>query len=196
MLVKLVPVKTLLLSILCLVAALLPPAQAQAKANALFTGACAVEVTIEFDSPVSLTGTRPDYDISLEGAVDLDASTAGQQACALTFDTFDPLRRTAAGGSGDSTLWSCTSAASSGSWTQSFLDGNGMQSPDTVFGTHSIFGTWDAWTLEVTTPSLNFVGVAELTLQSVNENEKLLNECVLIGVRSLTMVGVMVFQDP
>lgn len=184
---------TALIGALALLTLLLP--MAPAGANALFTGACAVRVQINFKQDIRLTGTSPDYDISLNGAVDLDGSATGTQACVLTFDLLEPLRRTSASGTGDSTTWSCTSAFSSGSWTQTFRKSDGSLSPDSVSGTHTIAGTWDAWTLEVTTPGLNFVGVAELTLEGLQENQKL-EQCLLVGVSSLTMVGTMVFQDP
>lgn len=186
--------KTALVAVLSLCALLFPAGQA--GANALFTGACAVRVRVDFASPgIRLSGTSPNYNISLEGAVDLDPLSSGTQACAITFDTLEPLRRTAASGSGNSTFWSCTSVVASGSWNQSFVDRNGQQSPSPVFGSHSLFGTWDAWTLEVTSPGLNFIGVAELTLDGVPQNQKV-TDCPLSSVQSLTMIGTMVFQDP
>jgi hypothetical protein len=185
--------KTALVALMSLQTLLVPMTPATA-AN-LYTGACAVRVKIDFVDPIRLTGTFPRYDITLSGAVDLDSASVGVQACALTFDTFEPLRRTDASGKGNSTMWSCSSVLSSGSWNQTFQTRTGMFVPSSVFGTHTLTGTWDAWTLEVANPDFTFVGVAELTLDGAAQNQKV-GDCVLAGVWSLTMIGTMVFQDP
>lgn len=138
--------------------------------------------------------TAPSYSLTLEPAVDLNPLAAGQQACAITLDAFEPLRSTSGGGSGVSTLWTCEFALGSGSWNQSWTDSSGAHSPPSVSGSHLLTGTWGSWTLVVNTPSLNFVGVAHLTTQAF-ENLKA-PACAGAGVSSLTMIGQMVFQDP
>lgn len=168
-----------------------PSAQAS-----LWSGSCTVLVTIGFNSGIKATSlTAPGYSLTLEPAVDLNPLAAGQQACAITLDPLEPLRSTSGGGTGSSTLWTCEFALGTGSWNQSWTDSSGAPSPPSVFGaSHLITGTWGAWTLVVNSPSLNFVGVAQLTTQAV-ENLKA-PACAGAGVGSLTMIGEMVFQDP
>jgi len=167
-------------------------AHSPAKAS-LWSGACIVNVTFNFLSPIRATTTSPSYNVSLSGGIDLDPLTAGVQACAITLDALEPLRKTSASGSGSSTIWSCGATLASGSWEQEWRDASGNLNPPRVNGSHSIVGTWDDWTMELRVPSLSFVGVAELTLAPF-ENLKAV-DC-LNGINSLTMSGVMVFQDP
>jgi hypothetical protein len=180
---------SLVVAIVALTASWVPPAHA-----ALWTGTCTVLVTVNFGTRITAAGiSGTNYSISLEG-VDLNPVTAGQQACAITLDPLEPTRSTGGGGNGSSSLWTCGFGLGSGSWSQSWADSSGVGSPPTVVGSHTITGSWNDWVLEVNNPALNFVGVAELTLQAA-ENLKLA-QCAGAGVSSITMIGQMIFQDP
>jgi hypothetical protein len=162
---------------------------------ALFSGACTLEVTINFDSPVTMTDSNPGYSLTISGGTDLDSSRAGNQACVTSLDFVDPFRRTFGDGVGDSTTWTCTSAFSSGSWDQSWYDERGSGSPPPLTGTHTLIGTWNAWLLEVTSPSLNYVAVGELRVAPEHQGA-ITSACQKGGIRSLKLVGTLVFQDP
>lgn len=169
---------------LLLVVAAAPPARA-----ALWTGSCALRVTLSFRSPVRPPLSGPSYDIEATGAADLDLTRSGIQPCATTL-TSSPTTGTGAGGSGSAIAWSCAGTVATGSWFQDF-DAEG---PAGFVGSHTLTGAWGAWTLEVQTPTPNVVGVGEFTLQAVEALKT--PSCATGSLSSVTMVGVLVFQDP
>lgn len=161
----------------------------------LFTGACTIEVILNFDSPVRATDTFPDYTLTIQGGTDLDSGRAGNQACITSLDFVDPLRRTFGEGVGDSTTWTCSSTFSSGTWYQTWQDQQGQFSPPPLTGSHTLIGSWNAWVLEVVSPSLNYVGVGHLRVAPEHQGA-ISNGCLGRGIDSLKLVGNLVFQDP
>ncbi len=171
-------------------------ASAPAAEASLWSGTCAVNVTFTFSSPVrspdptTLTVTRPSYSISVAPAADLNPLTSASEPCAVTLSGVDPFRETSVSASGTSTLWTCQATRAGGSWTQSWGG-----SPPAVSGSHAIVGGPDGWTMVVhNSPSLTFVGTMELVVHPGDTAK--LAQCALGGITSLTMTGVMVFQDP
>jgi hypothetical protein len=163
---------------------------------ALFTGTCAIRATVNLDEPITWTSLgAPNYTISVSGAVDLDPEAAGTQSCGTTLDNFEPLRRTTGNGSGDSTVFSCSTVFASGSWTQFWNEEDGGSTPPPLNGSHTLAGTWGAWTFEVANPSLNFFGVAEMTI-APETAAMTADGCVWGNTQRIVMVGTMVFQDP
>lgn len=161
----------------------------------VWTGACVLDLTFHFNSLIRLTGTAPDYSIDVSPAADLDLTKSGSQACAITLDPLEPSRTTeVVAEDGSSTLWSCSSVLGSGSWDQGWRDGGGSSSPPSFLGSHTITGTWGEWVLTVSSPSLNVIGVANLTIAP--EDAAKIDRCPLTGLASVTMTGVLVFQDP
>jgi hypothetical protein len=170
--------------------ALLLVAGGSAPARAdLWTGACALRVTLTFHSPVRPPLSAPGYDIEASGAADLDLTTPGIQPCARTLSG-GAFGTTQAGGSGSAAAWSCGATVGRGSWDQSFDE----EGPQGFSGSHVLTGTWGDWTLHVQTPSLNVVGVGNLALQAVEATKT--PSCATGSLQSVTMVGVLVFQDP
>jgi hypothetical protein len=169
---------------LVLVTAAATPARAD-----LWSGACTVRVTLSFRAPVRPPLSSPNYDLVLTGATDLDPLTSGVQACARTLSS-EAFGNTGGGGSGTATAWSCGGTLGRGPWHQGF----GAEGPPAFSGTHILTGTWGAWTLHVQSSTLNVVGVAELALQAAEATKT--PSCATGSLESVTMVGVMVFQDP
>lgn len=154
------------------------PAQAS-----VWTGACPVQVDFSFGSKVRSAATlsRPSYSVSISNALGLP--------CAVSLEVSQPLRTTSGGGNGTSLVWTCESTYASGSWSQQW-----SPSLPPVSGSHVITGTWGDWTLIATSSSLNYAGVAALTVHPL-QAAKLL-QCETGGITSLSMLGTMVFQDP
>lgn len=150
----------------------------------IWTGACPIEVNFSFNSRVrtATSLSAPTYTVSISNFL---------LPCAVTLNVNQPLRSTSGGGGGGSILWTCESTLAQGSWSQSW--GSGF--PAVTSGSHVITGTWGAWTMAVASSSLNFAGVAELTISPFEPVDKLA-ECELAGIRDISMVGTMVFQDP
>lgn len=177
-------------------ASMAPSAQAT-----LFTGACQVTVTFDFNTPVRATGTSPSYTVELTPSVvdfspDLVTGWDGIQPCLVTLDAFDPVRDTRGVGEGTSTIWTCTTTAVAGGfWNQDWANREGSSSPPSLVGQHFISGPWGDWTFTLTSPTLNFVGVAQLTAAPF-ENLKQAACLNGTGIRQLTMIGTLVFQDP
>lgn len=169
---------------LLLVAGVASPARAN-----LWSGACALQVAVTFDSPVRPPVAGPSYEIEASGAADLDVTTSGLQACAITLggSTFGA---TSATGRGAAVAWSCAETVAFGSWEQ-FFDAEG---PAGFTGSHILTGPWGAWTLHVQNPALNVVGVGELTIHPADAGKTI--GCGVGSIQSLRMVGVLVFQDP
>ena len=177
--------KFLLAAILgAMFASVVPPAHA-----GLWSGACAVRVTMDFRSPVRPPLASAGYDLSLEGLVDLDLTKSGMQSCVTTL-TGEATGGTYAGGSGVASVWSCAGVVAQGTWHQSF----DPEGPDGFSGTHALTGGWGAWTLSVANSSLNVLGAGELTLQAVETLKT--PSCATGTLSSVTMVGTLVFQDP
>lgn len=178
--------------VMCAVAALLASAVPPVNAG-LYSGTCVLKVTFNFNSPVKTLNTAPGYSVSVSPAADVDPTWSGQQPCAVSLDPLSPARETSVSASGSSSIWACGGVLASGSWDQQWTDESGSASPSAVFGSHTITGTWGAWTLEVRNSSLSFVGVAELTVDPSDATKA--SRCPS-GFSSLTMTGVMAFQDP
>lgn len=172
-----------------LLAVLLVAGPAAPAGADLWSGACALRVTVSFRADVRPPLSSPNYDITASGAADLDLTTPGIQSCAHTLSG-EVFGSTAAGGSGNATVWSCAATVARGSWNQSF-DAEG---PASFSGTHVLTGSWGAWTLHVQSPTLNVVGVAELALQAAEAVKT--PSCAAGSLSSVTMIGVLVFQDP
>lgn len=164
----------------------------EARAS-LWSGACLVSVTFNFENNIRLVDGAPDYSVELEALADLDVMRPGMQGCMITLDALEPSRATSGGGSGSSSEWSCAAAVGSGSWEQSWTDGSGSSSPPGFSGSHTITGSWNDWVLTVRNPSLNVVGVAHLSAPFDTQE---VDRCVLVGLSEVTMVGVLLFQDP
>lgn len=167
-----------------LFASVVPPAQA-----GLWSGACAVLVTIDFRSPVRAPLDNVAYDLTLESLTDLDLTKAGMQSCVTTL-TGEATGGTWAGGSGIASVWSCAGVVAQGTWHQSF----DPEGPEGFSGTHALTGGWGAWTLSVANSSLNVLGAGELTLQAVEALKT--PSCAAGTLSSVTMIGTLVFQDP
>lgn len=182
--------RALLMSGLSMILLVVTGPQASAQ---VWTGACVLNVTFQFGSPVRLTGTNPGYTISVTPAADLDPTWSGSQPCVTSLDALSPARATSVSASGSSTLWTCGSVLASGRWDQQWTDRSGNSSPPAVFGSHTIAGSWGDWVLEVRNPSLNFLGIMPLTVHPSSASK--IAQCST-GISSLTMTGVMEFQDP
>lgn len=155
----------------------------------LWSGACALRLTIDFESAVRPPLASPNYTLSATGAADLDVLTPGVQPCAVTLADSN-FSGTAAGGTGSALAWSCAGTVANGWWEQSF----GAEGPDGFTGSHVLSGAWGAWTLHVQTPTPNVVGVGEFTLDPSDATKTL--GCGVGSLGDVTMVGVLVFQDP
>lgn len=156
---------------------------APAAQGSIWTGTCPVRVDFTFNSRMgsAVWLGHPSYSFSVGNLLGLP--------CAVSLDAFQPFRSTNGGGSGSSVIWTCESTLGSGSWNQTW-----SPSLPPVFGSHVITGTWGAWTMVVTSPSLNFSGVIELTTSPFDAAKLAL--CETNGMWSLSMWGTMVFQDP
>lgn len=179
--------KTLLTALVAV--ALVAGGVTPARAN-LWTVTCSLRITLAFRSPVRPPLANPTYDLDVAGLADLDIGRVGTQPCASTLTGTQPLIGTGVWGSGFAPVWSCGLSLGSGSWNQSF-DSEG---PAGFSASHTITGSWGAWTVEVLSPSLNVVGVGEFTLQAVEALKT--PQCASGVLDSVTMVGQMVFQDP
>lgn len=172
-----------------LLALLLVTGGATPARAALWSGTCAVQVTIAFRAPLRPPLSAPNYDISAGGAADLDPTTGGMQPCARTLST-EVFGTTAAGGSGHAIAWSCGTTLATGSWEQGF----GAEGPAPFSGSHVLTGSWGAWTLAIHSTELNVIAVGELALQASEAGKT--RSCATGSLESVTMVGVLVFQDP
>lgn len=168
-----------------LVVAAAPPARAN-----LWTGVCTLRLTIQFRSPAQAPLDNPTYDLDVAGLADLDPVRSGTQPCAATFSGTPPFTETSVDGTGSASVWSCAAVVGRGSWDQSF----GPEGPAGFTGSHTLSGTWGAWTIEVLSPTLNVVGAGHFTLQAVEATKT--PQCVAGSIDSLTLVGEVVFQDP
>ena len=165
------------------------------QANAVvWSGTCLITARFNFSSPIRSFGTAPNYSINVGSVADLDPRSTGTQSCAVTQDPLEIGRATAVSASGTSIEWSCSAAVASGSWNQQWITPSGSSNPPSMFGSHTIDGTWGHWTLTMTADDLSVVGVAELTVHPMDATK--VAQCPLVGLTSLTMVGELVFQDP
>lgn len=151
------------------------------------TGACALRLTIQFESAVRPPVAAPSYGLEATGAADLDVTTPGIQPCAVTLSS-DASTETSAQGNGSALAWSCTGTLGQGSWEQSF----GEEGPAGFDGTHVLTGAWGSWTLHLQSRSLKVAGVGELTLDPADATKTL--GCGVGSTGSVTMIGVVVFQ--
>ena len=177
----------IVLSAVAVLSSLAPNADAT-----VWTGTCALSLTFTFNQPVrsASAGVRsPSYSIQANDARDLDPLSAGTQGCTINASPLDPFRATGAGGEGNSVVWTCESAAGTGSWEQSW-----DPDPASTSGTHAITGTWGNWVMEVNSFALNFAGVINLSLDPSEATK--LSACETTGISSIRMVGIMQFQDP
>jgi hypothetical protein len=157
----------------------------------VWTGVCTMSLSFSFDTPIKSTAslTGPNYDVFAGDARDLNPLASGMQGCAVDTSALSPFRSTSASGAGHSILWTCDQTTASGSWEQTW-----DPDPPSVTGAHTITGTWGQWTMVVNSPSLNFTGVMDLTLDPSFATT--LAQCELGGIYNLRMIGVMHFQDP
>ena len=158
-----------------------PPANAT-----VFTGVCAMSVAISFHSPVGAVPRSVSYDIGGGPARTVNQVTDG---CVVDSDGASFLRSTSASGDGFAQEASCGALVGQGSWEQ-----NWETDPPPMSGNHSITGTWGHWTMVVTSPSLNFTGEMELTVDPLDAAK--LSQCTSNGISGIRMIGVMHFQDP
>ncbi|MDQ4124389.1 MAG: hypothetical protein M3134_02155 [Actinomycetota bacterium] len=161
---------------------------APARAD-LWTGSCALRVTIEFRAPVRPPLSGPNYDLYALPGADLDLTQGGAQSCVRTLSS-QPVGSTSAEGSGTATAWSCGTTLARGSWTQAF----DTEGPQEFSGTHVLTGTWGAWTLHIQSHDLHVIGVGELTLDPSDAAKT--SSCATTALESVTLVGTIVFQDP
>lgn len=169
-------------AVLVLTIALFAATAPSAKAE-IWTGSCPVQIDFSFGSRVrSATAlSHPSYSFEFSNYLGLP--------CAVTLDVFQPLRSTSGSGSGSSATWTCESTLGTGWWNQDWTPGL-----PSVAGSHIITGTWGDWSMVVTNPSLSFSGVVQLTVNPTDAAK--LVTCESTGIRRLSMVGTMVFQDP
>jgi hypothetical protein len=170
------------------VAALIATTVTPAQAN-LWTGACALRITVNFRSPARPPLTSTGYDLDVAGLADLDLTRPGVQSCAATLSG-EPTTETWVAGSGFASVWSCGASLGTGTWHQTF----DPEGPGGFSGSHTFAGSWGAWTLQVANPTLNVVGAGEFTLQAVEATKT--PGCAIGQIQSVTMVGTLVFQDP
>jgi hypothetical protein len=154
-----------------------------------WTGVCALRVTIQFRQPMRAPLSNGAYDLDIASLADADPTKAGSQACAATL-AGEPTTGTYVSGTGHASVWSCAAAVGGGTWHQEF----DPEGPAGFFGSHTLGGSWGAWTLQVSNPSLSVVGVGEFTLQAVEATKT--PSCGTGELDSVTMVGALVFQDP
>jgi hypothetical protein len=158
-----------------------PPAHAT-----VFSGACAVSVNFSFNSPVTATPKSIGYSVALGPARTVTQVTRG---CVTDVSPLSPFRSTSGSGSGHAVTWTCEAAVGLGTWEQSW-----DPDPPPMSGAHSIAGTWGDWTMVVNSSALNFVGEMELTVDPADAAK--LAQCATSGISSLSMIGIMHFQDP
>lgn len=176
--------------LLCTILATLVVVAGAAPARAdLWTGACALRVTIDFRAPVRPPLSGPNYDLYAVPGADLDLTQGGMQSCARTLSS-QPLGSTSAEGWGTATAWSCGTTLARGGWTQAFDE----EGPQEFSGTHVLTGTWGAWTLHIQSHDLHVVGVGEFTLAPTDAGKT--PTCATAALESVTLVGTIVFQDP
>lgn len=168
---------------------------APARAD-IYNGACALRLDFTFSRPI-FSNTKPNpnrsvmtYTVDISGAADLDPSQTGMQACTVTNFPLTLFKRTFGSGSGQAILWNCDVASGFGTWYQDW-----EPATSAVFGTHTIGGTWGNWAIVVVNESLQFTGTINLTA-SPSDAAKLATQCRTTGITSLSMTGVMHFQDP
>jgi hypothetical protein len=157
----------------------------QAQAN-VFSGVCAVGLTFQFDRPVTAVPAPVHYDI-FAGAP--RGVTLANGPCVSDVEPLSPFRNMSASGSGDAVTWSCEAVVGLGSWEQSF-----NPDPPPMFGSHTITGTWGDWTMVVRNAQLNYTGEIQLTLDPFDAAKSA--QCAAGGISTLSMTGVMHFQDP
>lgn len=161
-----------LTAVLCLVVAMTATSVPNANA-ALSTGVCVIGLTFTFDSPIS-AASAPDFSFS------------GGGTCAATLGG-SPTGSVSIWGDGGSVIWNCAGVvATGGNWNQVFS----QQIPN-VNGSFTIAPVNGAYVFTVTGPG--FVGTAQMTLLT---DAASIATCPLNSVRSLSMAGVMEFQDP
>jgi hypothetical protein len=143
------------------------------SANAsLSTGACVITLSFNFDGAVGVGLTAPSF------------SLGGLGTCAATLGG-DVVASTSIGGSGSSIVWNCGLTAAEGFWSQSFS--NDLPDAD---GNFTVAGENGAWVLVIEAPG--YVGVAQMTsLDGVK-----IATCPVTPIQTITMSGVMEFQDP
>jgi hypothetical protein len=180
---------SLVVTLLALSMAIVPRAEAS-----LWTGACAVNVRFSFSTPIRTVLTAPNYSVTVSQVADVDPTKTGSQGCAVTLDPLNIGRATAVSASGTSTEFSCSAVVASGGWNQQWVDSSGSGSPPPMVGSHTVSGTWGNWQLTLVDDNLAVVGVADLTVAASSAAD--LSQCPLNGLWSLTMTGVLVFQDP
>jgi len=159
-----------------------------------WVGACALDVTFNFTTPVratnavALTVSRPNYSISVAQAKDLDPLTGGVQACHVSPALLAPFRSTWAWGGGESWVWTCEVTDAGGTWNEGW-----SSSIPLVYGSHVIEGGPGGWSMTVhDSPSLRFVGTMELTVHP--DDAVKLAQCRTSGMTSLKMTGILTFQ--
>lgn len=156
----------------------------------LASGACVFTVTFNFDTRVHSSAnqlTHPDYTVSGGNPVPPLSSSCAIPLTALN----DPLNDTGMVGFGDSTIWTCEATVAGGTWDQ---DWEGAI-PSIENGAHKIAGSWGAWEMVLWDLSPTaYVGSMTLTVHPDDVTK--LSTCQSSGIRSLKMVGIMVFQDP
>ena len=156
--------------VISLVVMLFATALPQANA-ALSTGACVITLNFNFNGTVGLLSS-PSF------------SYSGGGTCAATLGG-DVVQSTSINGSGASVLWNCGAAVATGSWDQTF-----SSNIPNAFGSFVLSPVNGAYVLAVTAPGL--VGTAQMTTIDAVP----LATCATNPVESLTLVGVMEFQDP
>lgn len=166
------------------------PAQAD-----IYTGSCALTLQFNFTTPVQGVGilpwvTTPSYSIWVQQATDLNPLTGTWESCVISLGGLNPFRSTSVSAGGWSHIWTCEDTLAGGDWNQSW-----NSSPPAIRGSHLITGGPDAWTMTVHNwPTMNFVGTMKLTVHPSDPFS--VERCELWGTSSITMIGVMEFQDP
>lgn len=157
----------LLSAVLMLVGSIAPHASAS-----LSTGSCVIGLSFSFASDVGVGLTAPSFTFS------------GSGTCAATLGG-DVLATTSIGGSGESILWNCGATVAEGFWDQTFSNGVPAMRGNFLLGVAN-----GAWVFAITAPG--FVGSAQMTtLEAVK-----VAACPLAPFRTISMTGVMEFQDP
>jgi hypothetical protein len=153
-----------------LVAAHVPSAQAQ---GAPVTGACLIDIDIEFDEVVRLLTLARGFSYDLSGTCPF--ILAGGQGSHNTFGN----------GGADAIMWNCEITAADGDWTQWW----NPSPPDGIQGDFSMAGSWGGWDIAITAPGTVAHGHLVLAPQSLGAPA----DCEGDGLWQMRMTGVMEF---
>jgi hypothetical protein len=166
------------------------PARAEQEKVVIYTGSCALKITVDLHGPIGFTTLgNPGYDLIVQPLV-------SSAPCLLSDDVLSVIRTTTVDAGGSSSIFNCSAVVASGGWSQWWRKPNGIHSPQPVVGgSHRLYGTFGDWVLETEGPSfVNFLGVAHLTVDPTQPNPYA--ACSNGSLWELHLIGTQVFEDP